>query len=67
MGGWIPDMASLKIETLMEENDFPEADRDEVRRFSEVLGRIGNTRNGIKNPPAPDGMKEWLLGKDGMV
>ena len=61
---WNPEMASLPLEQLMERQDLPEEDRDELRRFEEVLRRLKVNKEGGKNPPMPDGMKEWLLGED---
>ncbi len=61
---WVPDMASEETEILMEENDLPEEDRDEVRRFAEFLRRRKDKKDGKELPPAPEGMKDWLLGSD---
>lgn len=60
---WEPDMASVPLEELMEAKDLPEGDRDEVRRFAEFLRRRKDRKDGKKLPPAPEGMKDWLLGK----
>ncbi len=61
---WVPDAASEPMEILMEEEDLPEEDRDEVRRFAEVLRRKKDRDDGKELPPAPEGMKDWLLGTD---
>lgn len=61
---WIPDNASLPMERRMEEQDLPESDRDELRRFAEVLRRKKDKRDGKTLPPAPDGTIDWLTGKD---
>lgn len=60
---WVPDLASVEIEQLMEEKDLSEEDRDEVRRFVECLRRRKEKREGKELPPAPGGMREWLLGE----
>ena len=64
MTRWTPDLGPVKLEELMEAKDLPEEDRDEVRRFAEVLRRRKDKKEGKKLPPAPEGMKDWLLGKD---
>lgn len=61
---WQPNLASQELEQAMEAKDVPEADRDEVRRFSEFLGRVKGKREGKKLPPAPEGMKAWVLGEN---
>ena len=61
---WEPDLASVELEERMEAQNVPEEDRDEVRRFAEVLRRCKAKREGQSLPPAPEGMKEWLLGSD---
>lgn len=55
---WEPPLADPRIEADLERKEIPEADRDEVRRFSEFL-RLRRE----KAPPAAE-MKEWLLGED---
>ncbi len=60
---WKPDGASLDIEQKMEEKEIPEEDRDEVRRFAEFLQRRKDLKDGKKLTPAPEGMKEWLMGE----
>ncbi len=64
MKAWEPDPASEAMEESMESANLPEEDRDEVRRFAEVLRRIGDKKQGKTLPPMPDGMKEWMLGED---
>lgn len=64
MNSFQPDHASEELERLMEDKDLPETDRDEVRRFAEFLRRRADFRAGKQLPPAPQGMKDWLLGKD---
>lgn len=59
-----PELASPKLETLMESQDVPECDRDELRRFAEFLARRSAKKRGEQLPPAPDGMREWLAGED---
>lgn len=61
---WMPDFTSVPMEEAMEAKDIPEEDRDEVRRFAEYLRRRKDKREGKPLPPAPDGMREWLLGED---
>ncbi len=58
-----PPLASQSIEEAMERKDVPESDRDEVRRFSEFLERYKQHKEGKPLGPAPDGMRDWLLGK----
>lgn len=60
---WQPDLASEPLEKLMEQQDVPETDRDELRRFSEFLQRRKEKKDGKLLAPAPAGMKEWLLGE----
>lgn len=64
MSKWKPDGASRDIEEKMEAADLPEGDRDEVRRFAEFLQRRKDHREGKDLPPAPEGMREWLEGKE---
>ena len=64
MSSFIPDLASSALEEEMEAKELPEEDRDEVRRFAEFLQRRKDFRAGKELPPAPKGMKDWLLGKD---
>lgn len=64
MATWEPDMASVEMEELMEGKDLPESDRDEVRRFAEFLRRVKDKKAGKELPPAPEGMRDWLLGKE---
>jgi hypothetical protein len=64
MPRWTPDLASQPLEELMEAKNLPEEDRDEVRRFAEFLQRRKDVREGKTLPPAPDGMRDWLLGKE---
>ena len=59
-----PDLASPHLEKLMEDQELPESDRDELRRFAEVLRRRKDRREGKELPPAPEGLRDWLLGKD---
>lgn len=61
---WVPGPAPLEVEELMEARDLPEGDRDEVRRFAEFLRRRKDRKEGKELPPAPPGMREWLLGED---
>jgi hypothetical protein len=49
---WKPDAASEWMERLMEEQDVPEKDRDEVRRFAELL-RFRKARKDAKAAGAP--------------
>lgn len=44
----------------MEAQDLPESDRNEVRRFAEVLKRRKSKREGKPPPPAPDSMKDCV-------
>lgn len=64
MPTWKPDSASRDIEEKMEAADLPEGDRDEVRRFAEFLQRRKDHLAGKDLPPAPEGMREWLEGKE---
>lgn len=48
------------MEELMEAQDLPESDRNEVRRFAEVLKRRKSKREGKPPPPAPDSMKDCV-------
>ncbi len=64
MTPWTPDLASVDLEQKMEAENVPEDDRDELRRFEEVLRRRKAKHEGAELPPAPDGMREWLLGAD---
>lgn len=59
---WDPVMASQQVEELMEAQELPESDRDEIRRFSEFLKRRKDLREGKQLLPPPEGMKEWLGG-----
>lgn len=59
---WEPDPAPLPLEELMEAKDVPEEDRDELRRFAEFLRRRKARRAGEELPPAPEGVRDWLLG-----
>jgi hypothetical protein len=61
---WEPDLASPQLEEAMEAHDLPEGDCDEVRRFVEVLRRLRDRRAGKELAPAPEGMRDWILGKD---
>lgn len=61
---WKPELASRDIEERMESKDLSETERDEVRRFSEFLGRVARKRNGDTLDSAPVGMKEWVTGQD---
>lgn len=61
---WTPDPASLPMEEAMEAKGVCEEDRDEVRRFAEVLRRLRDKRAGKTLPPAPKGMREWIEGTD---
>jgi hypothetical protein len=61
---WIPGLASVDLEEQMKAQDIPEVDRDEVRRFAEFLKRRKDRTEGKPLEPAPEGMREWLLGKE---
>ncbi len=58
---WEPDNASLPLEQLMEEEDLPESDRDEVRRFAEFLALRKQTPKGTPIKITAE-MKRWLTG-----
>ena len=60
---WNPEMASLPLEQEMERKELPEEDRDELRRFAEVLRRRKATPKGEAVPLTGE-MKEWLQGKE---
>lgn len=60
---WKSDGASLPLEQEMERKELPESDRDELRRFAQLLARLKDNRDGKELTPAPDGMREWLLGE----
>ena len=60
---WQPDLASPDLEKAMEAADLPEEDRDEARRFAELLRRRKERRLGNPLPPMPEGMIEWLRGE----
>lgn len=64
MSKWKPKGASRDIEEKMEAKGLPESDRDEVRKFAEFLQRRKKCREGEELPPAPEGMREWLEGKE---
>jgi hypothetical protein len=64
MAEWVPDMASLELEQLMEEKELPESDRDELRKFSEFLRRRKDKKDGKEVPPLTQQMKDYLLGKE---
>ena len=59
---WEPELASPQVEEMMERQELPEANRDEVRKFSEFLGRVRDRREGKELPPMPVVMKEFLTG-----
>ncbi len=61
---WKPEKASEDMEKKLEDQQVPEEDRDEVRRLAEFLRRRKAKRNGEELPPAPEGMRDWLLGKE---
>lgn len=61
---WKPDNASLPLEQEMERKELPEEDRDELRRFAEVLQRRKERAMGNPLLPMPPGMREWLSGDD---
>jgi hypothetical protein len=63
MSQWTPDLASPQTEGMMEAQDLPEGDRDQVRRFAEFLRRRKARLAGESLPPAPEGMRAWLLGE----
>ena len=65
MNFWKPDLASVGLEEKMEAQNLPESDRDELRRFAECLARRKAQRAGAVLPPAPKGMREYLLGGEG--
>jgi hypothetical protein len=58
---WEPKLASPAIEKLMEAQDAPESDRDEVRRFAELLERLPSRKPQF--PLTPE-MKTWARGED---
>ncbi len=60
---WTPELASHRLETLMESKNLSEEDRDELRRFAAVLARLKDRAGGKTLPPAPEGMRDWLLGR----
>jgi hypothetical protein len=64
MNEWLPDAAPLDLEEKMEARDIPEQDRDEMRRFAEVLRRRKDRREGKTLSPVPPEMIDWLTGKD---
>ena len=55
---WVPDPASVDLEEKMEAQDLPESDRDEIRRFAEVLRRKRDRAQGKELPPMPQEMKD---------
>ena len=59
-----PIISSVATEEIMERLDLPEGDRDEIRRFAEVLRRRKDRRDDKELAPPPEGMREWLLGKE---
>lgn len=61
---WKPQLASRELEQHMERKEIPESDRDELRKFAEVLNRVKSKRDGQKLPPMPAAMKDFITGAD---
>ncbi len=50
----------ITIEEIMESNDIPESDRDEVRTFQEFLQRRKDKRDGKPVAVLSEELKGWL-------
>lgn len=63
-----PDPAPIGVEELMEAQDLPESDRDEVRRFAEFMRwkaqRLKDKAEGKKLRPVPKKWRDYILGND---
>jgi hypothetical protein len=60
---WKPENASPELEEEMEAKGLPESDRDELRRFSEILRRRKGTPKG-QPVPLTEEMRRWLKGDE---
>jgi hypothetical protein len=61
---WTPEGASIELEKAMEEKDLHESDRDEVRKWAEMLRRRSAKKKGEELAPMTEEMKKWILGQE---